>query len=141
MNSVNCTGRVNTEITMSKREVGDEKYIFANFQLSIKRTYTREGKPTYDYIWCEAYQKQAEFIEKFIKKGVRVAITGWIKSEYYTNKGGGKGYSVKLAIEKIEIADSSKLKENEIDPGSYISSNVDLSGLEGAEYQTESPFT
>ena len=141
MNSVNCTGRVNTEITMSKREVAGEKYIFANFQLAIKRSYTREGKPTYDYIWCEAYQKQAEFIEKFIKKGVRVAITGWIKSEYYTNKNGGKGYSVKLAIEKIEIADSSKLKENEIDSGSYISSNVDLSGLEGAEFVTESPNT
>lgn len=138
MNCVSCTGRINSDIKISKREVGDMKYVFANFQLAMKRPYMNDKKLVYDYVWCEAYQKQAEFIEKFMSKGVRIAVSGWIKSEYYTNRNGSKGYSFKISIEKIEIADA-RQNENDVDSGGYILSNVDLSGLEGAEYLTENP--
>ena len=131
------TGKINTDIVMTRREVGDEKYVFVNFQIGSKRLFRKGAKPTYDYIWAIAYQKQAEFLEKYAGKGTRISFSGMIKTEYYTAKNGTKAYSLKLDVTHIEILDKAEGKD--IEPGDYVSSNMDISGLETAEYISENP--
>ncbi|MGP1568936.1 MAG: single-stranded DNA-binding protein, partial [Peptoanaerobacter stomatis] len=49
---------------------------------------------------------QAEFVEKYLKKGIKVVVTGRIQNDNYTNKDGQKVYSVQIMVEELEFAES-----------------------------------
>lgn len=61
---------------------------------------------TADFFNCTAFGKQAEFVEKYLKKGTKVVVTGRIQNDNYTNKDGQKVYSVQIIVEEIEFAES-----------------------------------
>ena len=140
MNSVNVVGYIASDPKTNRRESGDEKYVFSEFTLAIPRIYKKEGEATADFIRVRASNKQAEFVEKYMKKGRKIAIAGRLESNAYITKNGTKAYATKIVINTIDFADSSKI-ENEVDSSAYISSNIDVSGLEGADFQTGSEMT
>lgn len=78
----------------------------ANFNIAIDRKYKRDGEPTADFFTCNAFGKIAEFCEKYLKKGIKVAIVGHVQNDNYTNKDGQKVYSTKILIDEIEFAES-----------------------------------
>lgn len=59
-----------------------------------------------DFINVQAWEKRAEFCEKYIHKGSKVAISGRIATGSYTNKEGKKVYTFTVVIEEIEFAES-----------------------------------
>lgn len=61
---------------------------------------------TADFFNCTAFGKQAEFVEKYLKKGTKVVVTGRIQNDNYTNKDGQKVYSVQIMVEEMEFAES-----------------------------------
>ena len=140
MNSVNVVGFIVADPETNRREVGDKKYVFSEFTLAVPRIYKKEGEPTADFIRVRASNKQAEFVEKYMKKGRKIAIAGRLESNAYITKNGTKAYATKIVINTIYFADSSKI-ENEVDSSAYISSNIDVSGLDLTEFQTESVIT
>lgn len=140
MNSVNVVGFIVADPETNRREVGDKKYVFSEFTLAIPRIYKKEGEPTADFIRVRASNKQAELVEKYMKKGRKIAVAGRLESNAYVTKAGTKAFATKIVINTIDFADGNKV-ENDVDSGSYISSNVDVSGLEGADFQTESTGT
>lgn len=66
----------------------------------------REGEPTADFIPCVAFGKQAEFAEKYFRKGTKVVISGRITTGSYTNKDGQKIYTTEITVEEQEFAES-----------------------------------
>ena len=49
---------------------------------------------------------QAEFCEKYLKKGTKIAVTGRIQTGSYTNKDGVKVYTTEVVVEDQEFAES-----------------------------------
>ena len=45
-------------------------------------------------------------MEKYLKKGSKVLISGRVQNDNYTNKEGQKVYSVQILVEEIEFAES-----------------------------------
>ena len=78
----------------------------ASFSIAVDRRFKREGEPEADFFNCSAFGKQAEFVEKYLKKGVKVVISGRVQNDNYTNKEGQKVYSTRIMIESIEFAES-----------------------------------
>ena len=78
----------------------------ASFSIAVDRRFKREGEPEADFFNCTAFGKQAEFVEKYLKKGVKVVISGRVQNDNYTNKEGQKVYSTRIMIESIEFAES-----------------------------------
>ena len=79
----------------------------ARFSLAVDRRYKKQGdETTTDFFNCTAFGKQAEFVEKYLKKGTKVVVTGRIQNDNYTNKDGQKVYSVQIMVEEIEFAES-----------------------------------
>lgn len=78
----------------------------ANFTLAVDRRFTREGDPTADFFNCVAFGKTAEFVEKYLKKGVKMIVTGSIQNDNYTNKEGQTVYSVQIIASELEFAES-----------------------------------
>ena len=44
----------------------------ARFSIAVDRRFKREGEPDADFFNCTAFGKQAEFIERYLRKGVKI---------------------------------------------------------------------
>lgn len=77
----------------------------ARYTVAVDRKFKREGEPTADFIPCVAFGKQAEFAEKYFRKGTKVVISGRITTGSYTNKDGQKVYTTEITVEEQEFAE------------------------------------
>lgn len=105
MNKIILCGRLtkDPEIRYSQ---GATQTAVARVSLAVNRKWKREGEPEADFFNCTAFGKQAEFIEKYLRKGSKVLISGRVQNDNYTNKDGQKVYAVNIMIEEIEFAES-----------------------------------
>ena len=55
---------------------------------------------------CVAFGRQAEFAEKYLRKGTKIALTGRIQTGSYTNRDGQKVYTTDIVVDDQEFADS-----------------------------------
>ena len=79
----------------------------AKFSLAVDRRFKRDGEPEADFFNCTAFNKTAEFIEKYCKKGMKMALEGRVQNDNY-EKDGVKHYGVVVIVENIEFAESKK---------------------------------
>ena len=85
----------------------DSNMAIAKFSLAVDRRYKKQGdETTADFFNCTAFGKQGEFVEKYLKQGTKIVVTGRIQNDNYTNKEGQKVYSVQIMVEEIEFAES-----------------------------------
>lgn len=59
-----------------------------------------------DFISCVAFGKNAEFAEKYLAKGKRIAVVGRIQTGSYTNKDGKKVYTTDVVVEQHEFVEN-----------------------------------
>ena len=85
---------------------GENQLAIARFSLAIDRRFKRQGEPEADFFNCTAFGRQAEFVEKYLKQGTKILLTGRVQNDNYTNKNGEKVYSVQIIAEEIEFAES-----------------------------------
>ena len=105
MNKVFFCGRLvkNPEVRYSK---GETTSAIARFSLAVDRKVTKDGEPSADFFNCITFGKKADFVEKYLRKGTKIIVTGRVQNDNYTNKEGGKVYSVQIMVDEIEFAES-----------------------------------
>ena len=64
---------------------------------------TRESKDKTEWHRCIAWDKQAEFISKYFKKGSYIGITGHLQTRKYEDKDGKTTYATEIIIESAEF--------------------------------------
>lgn len=106
MNSVNIIGRLTADPEV--RETRNEKLV-ANYRLAVDRA----GSEDADFVPVVVFGNGAEFCEKYLKKGMRVAVSGEIRTERYEDKDGNTKYSWNVMAWKQYFADSKKDDEND----------------------------
>lgn len=55
----------------------------ASYRLAVDRNVKTEGQPEADFINCTAWGKTGEFAEKYLRKGMKIAIEGRIQTGSY----------------------------------------------------------
>lgn len=106
MNKVILMGRLtrDPEIRYSQ---GESATAVARYTLAVDRRFKREGSDqTADFIGCVAFGRQAEFAERYLHQGTKIAITGRIQTGSYTNKDGQRVYTTDVVVEEQEFAES-----------------------------------
>lgn len=83
----------------------------ARYTLAVERKVKKENEPAADFIPCVAFQKQAEFAEKYFRQGMRVAVSGRIQTGSYVNREGIRIYTMNVVIEEQEFAESRREQE------------------------------
>ena len=58
------------------------------------------------FINCVAFDRAAEFAEKYFRQGMRVLVSGRIQTGSYVNKEGQKVYTTEVILDDQEFADS-----------------------------------
>ena len=82
MNKVILIGRLTKDV--ETRYAGE--MAVSRYSLAVDRKYKKEGEPTADFINCVAFGKSGEFAEKYLRKGMKIAVTGRIQTGSYTDK-------------------------------------------------------
>lgn len=112
MNKVILMGRLTRDPEIRYSQNGDQMCI-ARYTLAVDRKFKKQGDgQTADFINCIAFGKSAEFAEKYLKQGTKIAITGRIQTGSYTNKDGNKVYTTDIVVEEQEFAESKSASEN-----------------------------
>lgn len=109
MNKVILTGRLVAEPEVRYAQ-GAQPMAVARYRLAVDRRFKKEGEPTADFIGCVAFGKQGEFAEKYLRKGMKILVTGRIQTGSYTDKNGNNVYTTDIIVEEHEFCES---KSNE----------------------------
>ena len=114
MNKVILMGRLtrDPEVRYSQSNTGDGQMAIARYTLAVDRRFNRNGDQSADFIGCVAFGRSAEFAEKYLKQGTKIAITGRIQTGSYTNKDGNKVYTTDVVVEEQEFAESKAASDN-----------------------------
>jgi single-strand DNA-binding protein len=80
-------------------------YTIASFSIAVDRKFKRDGEPEADFFNCTAFNKTAELVEKYCKKGTKMVVEGRIQNDNY-EKDGVKRYGVKIMVDSLEFAES-----------------------------------
>ena len=116
MNKVILMGRLTRDPEV-RYSSGDNQTAIARYSLAVDRRFKRDGDDqTADFINCVVFGKGAEFAEKYLRKGTKIAVSGRIQTGSYTNKDGVKVYTTDVIVEDQEFAES-KAAANE---GGYV---------------------
>ena len=106
MNNVALLGRLTRDPEV-RYTTGDNAMAIARYTLAVDRRFKRQGdEQTADFINCVCFGKSAEFAEKYLHKGTKLAVTGRIQTGSYTNKDGNKVYTTDVVVENQEFAES-----------------------------------
>ena len=94
----------------------------ARYTLAVDRKFKQEGQPTADFINCIAFGKLGEFAEKYLHKGVKIAVTGRIQTGSYKNKDGNTVYTTDVIVEEQEFCESKSQSNSQ----PHATQNVDM---------------
>lgn len=105
MNKVILLGRVSNKDT---RKVGKD-HLVTNLGIAINNL-----KGEAEFFNVTLWDKKADFTEKYIEKGKRVLIEGYLTKEKYTDKDGKTMELTKIVGTNIEFADGKTEKPDEL---------------------------
>ena len=101
---------------------GENAMAIARYTLAIDRRQSRNGndEQTADFINCVAFSRNGEFAEKYLHKGMKIAVTGRIQTGSYTNKDGVKVYTTDIVVEEQEFCESKNASNANNNNDGYI---------------------
>lgn len=112
MNKVILMGRLTKDpiVRYTAQNDSQEEKCVARYTLAINRRNTKEQIA--DFISCVAFGKSGEFAEKYLKKGIKIILTGRIQTGSYVNQEGQRVYITDVIVEEQEFAESKTAAQN-----------------------------
>lgn len=96
MNKVILIGRLTDDPAIFGE--GEKKVV--KYSLAIDRL--KDGA---DFPSCVAFGRNAEFADKYLKKGMKIAVIGRIQTGSYTNREGSKVYTTDVIVDHQEFCE------------------------------------
>lgn len=107
MNRVILMGRLTADPEIRYTQ-GSQPTAWAKFSLAVDRRVKKENEQSADFINCTAFGKTAEFCERYVHKGTKVALEGRWQTGSYTNREGARIYTNECMVDHMEFAESKK---------------------------------
>ena len=131
MNKAILVGRLTKDPELKMTE--NTKREVCQFTIAVNRPYTNDdGERKADFINCVVWDKLAENLSKYQKKGNQVAVEGRIQTRNYDDKDGKKVYVTEIFVSNISFLDSkgsgdnvNNLEEPPLKPGPISTEQVD----------------
>ncbi|HBF68733.1 MAG TPA: single-stranded DNA-binding protein [Firmicutes bacterium] len=131
MNKAILVGRLTKDPELKMTE--NTKREVCQFTIAVNRPYTNDdGERKADFINCVVWDKLAENLSKYQKKGNQVAVEGRIQTRNYEDKDGKKIYVTEIFVSNVTFLDSkgssdnvSNLEESPLKPGAITTEQID----------------
>lgn len=127
MNRITLIGRLTRDPEI-RYATNSNNMAIARYTLAVNRPFKKNGEQEADFISCIAFDKTAEFAEKYLAKGMRVAVEGRIQTGSYTNRDGQKVYTTDVVVERQEFLEKrpDNSQTNSDIAGNYEETYMDL---------------
>ena len=129
MNKIMLIGRLTKDPELRYTQSGTAA---ASFTLAVNRRFTNQnGEREADFINCVAWQKAAEFVANYFKKGQQMALEGRLQVRSYEGNDGQRRWVTEVVAEQIEFVRSKESGSNNSNStggnsgGSHNSSGTD----------------
>ena len=106
MNNIVLVGRTTRDPEL---KFGQSGKAFCKFTLAVNRAYKKDEV---DFINCTAFNKTAELIGEYIRKGNKCGVQGTLQMQRY-EKDGEKRTSYEVIVNQIEFLENNKNNSNE----------------------------
>lgn len=113
MNNCNFTGRITKDLTLESTSGGKN---FVRFTLAVSRGKVKEGAQAADFIPCIAWNKAAEIITQYMRKGSLIEVSGRLTSRSYETQSGDKRTAYEIAVDNFGFLESRKAEQKEQTP-------------------------
>lgn len=129
MNKVVLMGRL-TKDPETRYSQSAEPVAVSRFTLAVNRRFKRDNEPDADFIGCVVFGKQAEFAEKYCKKGMMMTVSGRIQVRTWDDQNGTKHWTTEVVCDELEFAESKSSFESRQQP-SYQQPFPEAGGFSG----------
>lgn len=102
MNKVILIGRLCNDVEL--RHTTNDTAV-AVYRLAVDRPFKKDGQAETDFLNCVAYSNNAEFAERFLRKGMKIAIEGRIQTRNYVDNDGKKVYITEIIVDRHEFCE------------------------------------
>lgn len=76
----------------------------ARFAIAVQRRFANsEGNREADFINCIAWRNQADFVNKYFKKGSKIGLTGSIQTRSYEANDGSRRTATEVVVDDVEF--------------------------------------
>ena len=104
MNKVLLIGRLTKDPELRYTQSGTA---VASFTLAVNRRFSNQsGEREADFINCVAWQKSAEFVANYFRKGQQMALEGRLQVRSYDGNDGQRRWVTEVVAEQIEFVGS-----------------------------------
>ena len=100
MNSVNLVGRITKDVEIRYTK---NQNACVMFTLAVNRDFPNpQGQYEADFISCVAWNNQAEFLSKYVKKGYLLGVSGRIQTRTYQTQNGETRAITEVIVNNLE---------------------------------------
>ena len=101
MNRVILIGRLATD---PEERITQNGYSSSKFRLAVDRRFARnaEGNPETDFFTVICWRQTAQFVNKYLQKGLRAAVEGSVQIREYTGDDGIRRYMTEIIADSVE---------------------------------------
>lgn len=104
MNKAHLIGRLTRDPDI--RVAAATSMTIARFTLAVPR-----NKNEADFISCTAFDKTAEFAEKYLKKGMQIAVSGRIQTGSFNDRDGKRIFTTEVIVSEIDFFQNKEKQE------------------------------
>jgi single-strand DNA-binding protein len=109
MNRVILMGRLTRDPEMRYSNAA-EPLAICRYTLAVDRRISRErkdaGEKSADFINCTSFRRDAEFAEKYFRKGMMVAVVGRLQIREFDNQQGQRQWFTEIVVDEQFFAES-----------------------------------
>jgi single-strand DNA-binding protein len=109
MNKIILIGRLVKDPEIRSTATGKK---VASFSIAVSDGKDQNGQEITQYFNCTAWEKKAEIVEMYVKKGHKIAIVGKLQNRSWDAPDGTKKYATDILVSELEILTSKAEAEN-----------------------------
>lgn len=109
INRVILVGRLTKNPEIRKTPNGAS---ICKFTLAVSRKVKAQGQPDADFISCVAWNKTADLMYQYLKKGSLIGIDGRLQTGKFTNNNGETIYTCDVMVESLQFLDKKEKTQN-----------------------------
>jgi single-strand DNA-binding protein len=115
-------GRLVNDPKVTVKENADETTTIARYRLAIDRV--ASNNESADFLSVVAFGKNAEFAEKYLRKGMKIVIRSHVTTGAFKNRFGETVYTTDFVADSQEFAESKAVNESFKDSSENKSSEI-----------------
>ncbi len=117
MNRVVLAGRITKDPELRNSANGT---LFTSFSIAVNRQMPNaQGERVADFINCVAFNKQAENLSRFIRKGGLIGVDGRLQTRTYQAQDGSTRYATEVICDTITFLESRNSQNNQNNTNAY----------------------